>query len=143
MALSGERTILTYRGASTHYRVENFEHVKTLSVDWLFLSTLSGNFSVLEFLIDWAVENDVKVAFNPGKKELADVKRLHVILPKLTILNANKEEMQELFQGETSDELARAAAGTVPYVVITDGPQGAVATDGKNLLSLECTKTYR
>ena len=135
LAPSGERTILTYRGASTHYRVVNFEHIKSIKADWLFLSTLSGNFEVLELLLDWAQRSGIKVAFNPGKNELADAERLRGLLDKLTILNANKEEMQQLFTGETSQELAREAAGTVPYVVITDGPNGAVATDGKRLVT--------
>ncbi len=134
LADSGERTILTYRGASTHYHADTFSSVKDIKADWLFLSTLGGNFEVLEFLVDWAATNGVKVAFNPGKGELADAGRLGALLPKLTILNANKEEMQMLFEGQTSEELARAATGTIPYVVVTDGPHGAVATDGKKMV---------
>jgi ribokinase len=134
LADSGERTILTYRGASTHYHIDNFQSVKNIKADWLFLSTLGGNFEVLEFLVDWASENNVKVAFNPGKGELAKPDSLRKLLPKLKILNTNKEEMSMLFDGQASDELAKAAAGTIPYVVITDGPNGAVATDGKKLV---------
>lgn len=134
LAPNGERSILTYRGASTHYRVVNFEHVKDVQADWLFLSTLSGNFEVLEFLVETAHQKGMKIAFNPGKKELSDPERLHKILDKLTILNANKEEMQLLFEGETSVDLARDASGTVPYVVVTDGPNGAVACDGKKIV---------
>lgn len=134
LAPNGERTILTYRGASTHYRVVNFEHIRDIKADWLFLSTLSGNFEVLEFLLNWAHASGIKVAFNPGKKELADAKRLHGLLDRLTILNANKEEMQQLFDGETSEELIKEAAGSVPYVVITDGPGGSLATDGKRIV---------
>lgn len=134
LAPTGERTILTYRGASTHYRLENFESVQRLSPDWLFLSTLSGNFEVLEHLINWASEKGIKIAFNPGKKELEDAERLRKILPKVTILNANKEEMQQLFSGKESEDLVRAAAKDIAYVVLTDGPQGAVATDGKKLV---------
>lgn len=134
LAPTGERTILTYRGASTHYRVENFTDVTTLSPDWLFLSTLSGNFEVLEFFVQWAADNNIKVAFNPGKGELADAPRLQKLLPHLTILNANKEEMQQLFNATESEDLVREAAKTVPYVVLTDGPRGAVATDGKKLV---------
>lgn len=134
LAMSGERTILTYRGASTHYRVENFQEVATLSPDWLFLSTLGGNFEVLEFLVNWAHEKSIKVAFNPGKGELADAERLQKLLPHLTILNANKEEMQQLFSATESEDLVREASKTVPYVVLTDGPRGAVATDGKKLV---------
>jgi len=134
LAPSGERTILTYRGASTHYRVVNFNHVSKISADWLFLSTLSGNFEVLEMLLKWARSEGIKVAFNPGKKELADPKRLHGLLKYLTVLNANKEEMQLLFKHDDMPQLALEAVKIVPYVVITDGPNGACATDGKKLV---------
>lgn len=134
LADNGERTILTYRGASTHYNADTFKSVAGIKADWLFISTLAGNFEALEFLINWAAGNGVKVAFNPGKGELADPKRLSTLLSKLTILNANKEEMQMLFEGSTSEELVRTAAGTIPYVVVTDGPNGAVATDGKKIV---------
>lgn len=132
---SGERTILTYRGASTHYHIENFKSVENIKADWLLLSTLAGNFEVLEFLIGWAVKNNVKIAFNPGKGELADPGKLKKLTSKVTILNLNKEEMQQLFAGQTTDELAREAAGTIPYVVITDGPHGSTATDGSKIIN--------
>lgn len=135
LAPTGERTILTYRGASTHYRVENFTDTTKLTPDWLFLSTLSGNFEVLELLVEWAAREGIKIAFNPGKNELADAKRLQKLLPHLTILNANKEEMEQLFTAKNDSEaLVREASKTVPYVVLTDGPRGAVATDGKVLV---------
>ena len=135
LADSGERTILTYRGACTHYKIENFKAVKNLKPDWLFLSTMGGNFEVLEFLINWAQSSGVKVAFNPGKGELAEPEKLAKLLPKITILNANKEEMQKLFNGSTMQELVKNAAGEIEYVVITDGPNGAVATDGKKIVT--------
>lgn len=135
LAPGGERTILTYRGASTHYRVENFEHVRQIKADWLFLSTLSGNFELLEFLLAWATENNIKVAFNPGKKELADAERLAKALPKLEVLSVNKEEAQLFVDGETTQELAKALSESVPYVLVSDGPRGAVASDGKKLVT--------
>ncbi len=135
LAESGERTILTYRGASTHYRKVNFHSVENVKADWLFLSTLAGDFDVLEYLVNWATENNVLIAFNPGKGELADPERLKKLIPKLTILNANKEEMQLLFGKLSSEDLAKKASSKVKYVVVTDGPNGAVATDGTTIIS--------
>jgi sugar/nucleoside kinase (ribokinase family) len=135
LAPSGERTILTYRGASTHYRVENFQNVKKIKTDWLVLSTLSGNFEVLEFLLKWAKENHVKVAFNPGKKELEDAQRLADLLPYLEILSLNKEEAQLFVEGNTTKELAIELSESVPYVLVSDGPKGAVAAHEDTVVS--------
>lgn len=135
LSTTGERTILTYRGASTHYRVENFEQIHNIKTDWLFLSTLSGNFEVLEYLLDWANKNNVKVAFNPGKKELEDASRLAALLNRLEVLSVNKEEAQIFVDGETTKELATQLSKSVPYILVSDGPKGSVATDGKQLVS--------
>ncbi len=135
LAPSGERTILTYRGASTHYRVENFTHMTDLTPDWLFLSTLSGNFEVLEFLLTWADQHDVKVAFNPGKNELKHPQRLANLLKYIDILSVNKEEAQVFVKGETTRELAKKLSEAVRFVLVSDGPLGAVATDGINIVS--------
>ncbi len=135
LAPSGERTILTYRGASTHYRTENFIHVNELKTDWLFLSTLSGNFEVLDFLLHWAHENSIKVAFNPGKRELKEAQRLAHLLKYIEVLSVNKEEAQLLVDGKTTRELARKLVESVRYVLVSDGPNGAVASDGITLVS--------
>lgn len=135
LAPSGERTILTYRGASTHYRVENFEHVQKIKADWLVLSTLSGSFELLEFLLRWAHENGIKVAFNPGKKELEDAQRLANLLPYLEILSVNKEEAQLFVEGSTTKELAIELVQSVPYVLVSDGPNGAVAASEETVVS--------
>lgn len=135
LAPTGERTIMTYRGASTHYRLVNFQHVKDIHADWLFLSTLSGNFELLEFLLKWAAKNNIRVAFNPGKKELKDAQRLANLLPHLEVLSVNKEEAQVFVEGSTTKELAAQLAESVPYVLVSDGPRGAVASDGKVLVT--------
>lgn len=135
LAPTGERTIMTYRGASTHYRLVNFQHVKDIHADWLFLSTLSGNFELLEFLLKWAAKNNIRVAFNPGKNELKDAQRLANLLPHLEVLSVNKEEAQVFVEGGTTKELAAQLAESVPYVLVSDGPRGAVASDGKVLVT--------
>ena len=72
---------------------------------------------------------------NPGKKELEAKAKLKKLIPKLTILSMNKEEMQQLYEGKTIEELVRAANKDVHYVIVTDGPKGAVAADRWHLVS--------
>lgn len=133
LAPNGERTILTYRGASTHYdlRVHEFSDQKA---DWIYLSSFEGNFEALETIFEYAKKHDIKIAMNPGKKELAEKTRLKKLLPGLAVLSANKQEMQMLFRGDSLLELAKVASEEVPIVIVTDGPGGVAACDGHKIV---------
>jgi len=134
VAPSGERSILTYRGASSNYRMENFNFDK-LEADWLFITSLAGNLEVIESLINHAEARHIKVALIPGKGELAQSEWLKSVLPKVHILSANVEEMQMLFEGNNKEELAKNASITVPVAVVTDGPNGVAACDRKMMIT--------
>ena len=47
LASTGERTILTYRGASTHYDPKNFK-IDKIDASWIYLSSMAGNMDILE-----------------------------------------------------------------------------------------------
>src|SRR5680860_346644 len=47
LAPSGERTILTYRGASTHYDAQYFD-LEKVDADWIYISSMAGNMDVLD-----------------------------------------------------------------------------------------------
>jgi len=124
----GGRTILTYRGASTHYEVEKFDLEKA-HADWFYLSSFAGNMDLLEKIINHAHDRHIKVALNPGKKELEQKDRLLPLLNKIQILSANREETSQIFGEENSWDLVRKATEEIPVVVVTDGPSGVVAGD--------------
>lgn len=132
LAPNGERTILTYRGASVDFdlRPLDFQGVKP---DWFYISSLAGDFDSLAVAMRYARKHRTKVAINPGKGELAHGHAFKEFLPDITILSVNKEEAQLLFRGETSEELAEHAAHHIPFVIITDGPKGSVASDGQKI----------
>lgn len=132
LAPTGERSILVFHGGSTQFSKEELT-ITYIDADWMYLSTFTGNYDVLEYLLQAAKDKNIKVAFNPGKGELADPERLKNLFHYLTVLSLNKEEMQVLYQGESPADLARAAHQDVPYVVVTDGPNGVAATDGKKV----------
>lgn len=128
LAPSGERTIMSYRGASTHYEID-LDDFNGSHPDWIYLTSLDGNFEVIDTIFSYAEQNNIKIAMNPGKKELEAKEHLKKLIPKLTILSMNKEEMQQIYKGETLEDLVRLASKDVHYVIVTDGPKGAVATD--------------
>ena len=43
--------------------------------------------------------------------------------------------MQKLVHGETLEELVRHGLNLVPVVIVSDGPNGVVASDGKTIVS--------
>ena len=133
LASNGERTILTYRGASTHYHEADFD-LSEENADWLYVSTLAGNMPMLHKLFQQAKHRDMKICFNPGKKELAQKDKLLGLLSDVDVLTLNKEEMQQLVSGEDLEALVRRGLRLVPVVLVTDGVNGSIASDGKTIV---------
>lgn len=129
---NGERTVLTYRGASSDYQLKEADFFNQ-TADWIYISSLSGDVEALKVIVAYAQKHDIKIAINPGKKELKEKKLFKELLPAFSILSLNKEEMASLFSGEKAKELAVEAAKHVPLVLLTDGPKGSYACDGQKL----------
>lgn len=134
LAPSGERTIMSYRGASSHYEI-NLDDFHNAHPDWIYLTSLEGNFEVIDTIFEYAKNNNIKIAMNPGKKELEAKDHLKKIIPELTILSMNKEEMQQIYDGDSLEDLVRRASEAVHFVIVTDGPRGAVASDRWHIVS--------
>jgi ribokinase len=126
LAPNGERTILTYRGASEEYNL-HIDDFKNMKPGWFYISSLTGDMASLKVILAYARRHDIKVAINPGGGELREHHQLRELLPYISILSVNKEEAQRLFEGTTSEELVRQAAKHVPAVIVTDGPKGSTA----------------
>ena len=77
---------------------------------------------------------------NPGKDELQKGSQFIKFIPGLSIISLNKEEAEMIYPGKTLKELATRAAKNVPYVVVTDGQHGAVATDRHNTVFADIYK---
>lgn len=132
LAPNGERTILTYRGASSSYDL-TARHFQSTKPDWFYVSSLSGDIEALEVIVNYAKKKKIKVAVNPGKGELAAKSSFKKLLPDIEILSINKEEMEELFGTADMHTLLRKANEIVPIVVVTDGPRGAYVIDRKSI----------
>lgn len=126
---TGERTILTHRGASAHYANLNADVLDSLRPDWLYITTLHGDLSTLERFIKKAKSVGSKIMFNPGKMELAEPKKLLGLLKDIDILLLNKTEAAELVPGTVLTELLSHLSNYVPTVIITTGSMGAIATN--------------
>ena len=133
LAPNGERTILTYRGASTHYHAKDFE-LGDEKADWLYVSSLAGNMKALDKLFTEAKQNNIKIFFNPGKGELANRDKLIGLLADVDVLSVNREEMQQLVEGEDLESLVRHGLNLVPVSIVTDGVNGSIISDGKTIV---------
>lgn len=134
LAPNGERSILTYRGASTHYDKRNFV-LDDIEADWLYVSSMAGSMEVLSDLFHHASSKGIKVFFNPGKGELKQPAKLKGLLQDVDVLSVNRDEAALIVEGSESEELARHLLNYVSTAIVSDGPNGVVATDGKTVVT--------
>lgn len=132
LAPSGERTILTYRGASLVFQLQT-TRFKSVKPDWFYISSLSGDIESLETIVAYAKKRKIKIAVNPGKGELKERVRFKKLLDDFSILSINKEEMEELFGTADLFTLLKKANEHVGIVVVTDGPRGSYVIDGSKI----------
>lgn len=133
---TGERTILSHRGTSARYDYLDPNDLELIQPDWLYVTTLRGDFRTLENFFKVAKALKIKIMFNPGKLELDSPSRLlKLISDYVDILLLNQVEASKLVKGENLIELITRLKTYAPAVIITAGSMGAIATNGQ--------KTYR
>lgn len=135
IATNGERTILNHRGVSTGPRGLDLDFAAIEDADWVYPTSLAnGGLTLLRKIIDHAEKGNTKVMLNPAGPELAEPDKLKGLLDGVDILCVNKEEMQQLVEGKELEELVRHALHYVPLAIVSDGPNGVVASDGKTIV---------
>jgi len=136
IATNGERTILNHRGvAFGKSGRHNFNLDAIKEYDWVYPSSLgNGGLTLLRQIVDTAEKHGAKVMLNPAGPELAEKEKLIALLDSVDVLITNVEEMQQLVAGKTAEELVLHALNYVPVAIVSDGPNGVVATDGKTIV---------
>jgi len=126
VAPDGGRTILVYRGGT---RLEEpLVNFKELNAFWFYLSSLEGNLDLVEKLTKYAKKNHIKIAVNPGRKELEQKKRLLELAKNFDVFIVNREEAAQLLGLTIVDEkVFDKVCLALPevLVVVTDGAKGA------------------
>jgi ribokinase len=132
----GERTILSYKGEGQHFEASQISFDQ-LEADWLVLGSLGGHYELFEKAISWATAHGVKVACNPGTKELElGLEKLKPLLKQCAIVTMNQEEASKLLGIEFNkeDEILRAMGEVVSGIfVMTKGHSGVAVWDGQNV----------
>ena len=129
LAPSGERTILTCRGASAKFELLNPDDLETINPDWLYVTTFRGNMDMLDQFFTKAKSLGAKIMFNPGNLELDHKRKLLGLLSDVDVLLVNKQEAKKIVDGSTLLELINRIKNYVPTAIITDSHQGAIATN--------------
>ncbi len=132
LAPNGERTVLVFHGLSRSLATIDFD-MSRVKGDLLYVTSMGGNFKFLSEVLLVAKKAGMRVAYNPGTKEIADPAKLKTMLKNVDILSANREEMNKIFGKAEPKELLKSASSFCEYVLLSDGSKGAWATDGKRI----------
>lgn len=133
LADSGERTILNYKGSVPSAKDVMHDTSAFDGVTWAYPTALS-NFATLEMVLREAKKRGISVMLNPATAELAHPEKLKSLLHLVDVLCLNKEEMQLLVDGTTTEQLVRRGLSICPVVIVSDGPKGVAASDGKTIV---------
>ncbi|MBT4857256.1 carbohydrate kinase family protein [Candidatus Uhrbacteria bacterium] len=128
-AKDGERSVLVNRGVSSSFSPKDIPWPK-LKSKWIYMTSLAGNTALAARIAKHAKANNIKIAFNPGSKELKKgLRGMKSIMANLTLLNLNLEEAQLLAGSKTKevDALCKKIGREGLTLIITDGPRGAYA----------------
>jgi len=134
-----ERTILIKHEAYDYH----WPHLRPNEIPkWVYFSSVSEHaMAYHDQIADWLEDNkQVKMAFQPGTFQIeAGTQRLERIYKNTEVLIVNREEAVEITKGDYHnyhDLLGKMHQLGPRIAVITDGPNGAVASDGTDVLQI-------
>lgn len=142
IAPGGGRTVLTHRGVSKEIDGDAIPW-SDLTSKWFHISSLGGDIDLLERVVGHAELYNIRVAFNPGSKDLAHKDRLLPLLKKVHVLLLNKEEASMLTGVDFKDThgiLRNLFNLSRELVVVTDGGNGLSAYDGAHVYTASVFK---
>ncbi len=132
LIFQGERTILVHAEPRT-YRLPKLDGAK-----WIYYTALGPDHNRLEteLLAHLGKHPEQKLCFNPGTQHLRrGIESLKRVVARADLFIVNKQEAEHLLQnGERPiiNLLTHFIHLGAKNVVITDGPHGSYATDGKS-----------
>lgn len=130
-SIHGERTILTYRGASERFDNFSEDDLDLIQPDWMYVTTTRGDMNTLLRFFEKAKSIGTKIMFNPGVRELTETKKLIGLLEDVDVLLVNKTEAAQIVPGVLLAELLYHLHNYVDTVIVTDGSMGGIATNGE------------
>jgi ribokinase len=126
---TGQRSILVYRGASQRISAKDipWNNIKT---KWLYISSLAGQMTLINRIWKFAKKNKIKIAWNPGGKELdKGLAKLAPYIKQTAFFTVNTEEAAKLTKQKPKNikTAAKKLKKITTCLALTDGPKGAYA----------------
>jgi 2-dehydro-3-deoxygluconokinase len=121
----GSRVILVHRG-KTRIDETIFPWSALEETKWFYIASIEGNVDLLTKVIEKSAAKGIKIALNPGSRELKEKEKLLSIFPKIEALILNLDEVS-LFTGEKERNLALQKIAQIgpKIIVVTQGKEGA------------------
>ncbi len=141
ISIPGEdRTILSYKGASSFLESKNIPWAQIKKAKWLYLAPLSDKLSkTFKEIVDFGNKNKIKMAVNPGNSQL-ELPGIKKILSKTNILSLNQEESCLLtgIPYQKEKEIFNKIRSFYPGIfIMTKGKKGAIVSCKNNVYEIE------
>ncbi len=143
---SGERTILSHKGAGDEISEKLIPWNNKIGARWIYLSSLAGNKNLLIRAVNFASKNKMFLATNPGMGELKNFRLMPRLLKHFDIFVLNQEEASYLADVPYKEEkklFKRLDDLIEGLVVMTKGPKGLTISDGKQMWQVGTYKEKR
>lgn len=126
IAPDGGRSILTDRGDS-RLEEKNIDWEKIKDTKWFYITSLEGNIELLEKLIGFAQENNIKISLNPGLRELKQKNHLFPLLKFVDffLLNKTEAEMFTEIRNDNPNFWKSLFTCGAKITAVTNGREGA------------------
>lgn len=131
-----ERTILTYRGASNDFSLQDINFSK-LKSKWIYIAPFGGkSLEIFEPVLKHAQKNGIKTMVNPGSSQIEYIKNGKIdILGLIDIISINEEEGAQL-SGENKDDIQGIIKKIAPFIknilIVTRGEKGCYVYEKQN-----------
>ncbi len=120
---TGEKTIFIFRGSEKSLSEKLIDFNK-LQTKWLYVTSLAGNFQILESIFSHANNNEIKIFFNPGYREIIN-SSIMKYLNHSDVVQLNLNEAKKLFDTTDLKVVLHKAKSIVKNVfLINDGENG-------------------
>jgi sugar/nucleoside kinase (ribokinase family) len=147
VAGNGGRSIVTHRGVSREIDSREVDWKKIERSDWIQVSSLGGNMSLLEDVVGFAKKRKIPIGLNPGHGEIDEKERLLKVLSGVDFLSVNLMEAVSLLGGPASargfgeakeeELMSEFIKRGIKRAAITNGNKGAVYSDGCSLVKAD------
>lgn len=141
----GERVILSYKGEGQHFeareisfdQLETDHASETGGASWLLIGSLGGHIELFEKAVSWATSKGIKIATNPGGKELElGLEKLKPLFKQCAVVSMNQEEASQLLgiDFNKEEEIFKAMDEIIDGIfIMTKGHDGVAVSDGEKI----------